>query len=218
MPENQSNTPKRTIRPNKFEANNTTSPTQQHHPHKLSCRKLQHQPMPTPQNPRTAIGIRAHPQQIWYAILQQEGAHATTLNLSILRIPKALAVPAKLRFIRTTLLNVIGEYKVTRAGIRTTEPTAQSPDTFRLNIEGVAQEVLASGAVSTYFAGPIAKIAGCLNITPRTDVKEYINGDKSYPGENNWSELKKEEREAFLAALCALALPEQNSHLATEED
>ncbi|NNC17561.1 hypothetical protein HJC22_17740 [Corallococcus exiguus] len=174
--------------------------------------------MPSPSKTRTAIGIRAHPQQIWYAILQQEDEKATTLNLSILRIPKALAIPAKLRFIRTTLLNVIGEYGVTRAGIRTTEPTAQNPDTFRLNIEGVAQEVLASGAVSTYFAGPISKIAGCLSITPRTDVKEYLDGAKPYPGENNWSKLKREEREAFLAALCALALPEQNSHLSTEED
>ncbi|WP_193347231.1 hypothetical protein [Corallococcus soli] len=171
----------------------------------------------TTSNQKTAIGLRAHPQKIWYAILQEQQDKTVTLNLATLRIPIALANPAKLQFIRTTLLNIMGEYGVSRAGIRTTEPTAQSPDSFRLNIEGVAQEVMASGAVSTYFAGPIARIAGCLNITPRENVKKYITGELTYPGENNWQNLKNEEREAFLAALCALALPSQNSHLVTDE-
>jgi hypothetical protein len=105
-------------------------------------------------------------------------------------------------------LDVIGEYDVSRAGIRTAEPTAQTKDSLRLNIEGVIQELLASGAVVAYFAGPIARIAGVLDVTPRSDVKRYIAGELTYPGMEHWADYSTEGREALLVALAALNLPQ----------
>jgi hypothetical protein len=104
-------------------------------------------------------------------------------------------------------LDIIGEYNISRAGIRTVEPTAQKKDALRLNIEGVIQELLASGAVAAYFAGPIARIAGHLKINPRSHVKKYIQGELTYPGTTQWHQYSSEEREALLVAFAALNLP-----------
>lgn len=153
------------------------------------------------------IGFRAHPQHVCFAVVLQDGGGYILRNVSEVVVSTALHTPEQLRFLRTTLLDVIAEYQATCAGIRTAEPVAQKPNILRLNIEGVIQELIASGAVATYFAGPIAKIAGLLRIEPRTRVKGLIDGSEDYPGIENWSKFKSEEREALLAALAALRIP-----------
>jgi hypothetical protein len=154
-----------------------------------------------------AIGFRAHPQKVWFAVVSQQETAWIVKTISHVAIPPALHVPAQLQFVRTTLLDIIDEYRVNRAGIRTAEPNAQSVPEFRLNLEGVIQELLASGAVETYFAGPIARIARHLGLKDRKDVKKYVDGEMEYPGATKWQEYGPEEREALLVAVAALNLP-----------
>lgn len=154
-----------------------------------------------------AIGFRAHPQRVWFAVVSQQEGALVVKNVSHVAIPPALQAPAQLQFVRTTLLDIIGEYHINRAGIRTAEPTAQSLTEFRLNLEGVIQELLASGAVESYFAGPIARIARHLGLKDRKDVKKYVEGEMDYPGATKWQEYGPEEREALLVAVAALNLP-----------
>ncbi len=153
-----------------------------------------------------AIGIRAHPQQVWFAVVTADDGAPTLKTVSALKIPPALETPAQLQFVRTTILDIIGEYSVGKAGIRTAEPSAQSLNVFRLNLEGVIQELLASGAVRSYFAGPIVTIASRLAIKERTLIKKYIDGELNFPGTTNWQQFVPEAREAILAALAAVRL------------
>lgn len=164
-----------------------------------------------------SIGFRASPDAVHYAVLAQEEDAVVVRNVSLIVVPAALHVPEQLRFIRTTLLDVIADYRADRAGIRTAEPIARGLGAARLNIEGVIQELLASGETSTYFAGPIAKIAGLLKLKPSL-VKNYMKGSETYPGSGQWAEYSVEGREAVLAARAALAVPAPRFVSLAEED
>lgn len=150
-----------------------------------------------------SIGLRASPQAVHYAVVVREGDAQLVREVSAVVVPAALQAPEQLAFIRTTLLDIMAEYRADCAGIRTTEPIAR-PNSLRLNIEGVIQELIASGAVATHFAGPIAKMAGLLKIVPRSRVKKLVNGEEHYPGTTNWAKYSAEQREALLAAVAAM--------------
>jgi hypothetical protein len=164
-----------------------------------------------------SIGFRASPDAVHYAVLAQEADAVVVRNVSLVVVPAALHAPEQLRFIRITLLDVIADYRADRAGIRTTEPISKGVSVARLNIEGVIQELLASGATPTYFAGPIAKIAGLLKLKPAL-VKQYMQGTETYPGSGQWSKYSTEGREAVLAARAALAVPAPRFVSLAEED
>lgn len=150
-----------------------------------------------------SIGFRASPDAVHYAVVAEEADASLVRTVSAVVMPLALHLPEQLAFMRTTLLDVIGEYGADCAGIRTTEPIVK-PHVVRTSMEGVIQELLASGAVATYCAGPIATIRGLLKIKPAGTVLEYIKGEKEYPGTTNWSKYKSEQREAILIAMSAL--------------
>lgn len=150
-----------------------------------------------------SIGLRASPQAVHYAVVVREDDARLVREVSAVVVPAALHAPEQLAFIRTTLLDIIAEYRADCAGIRTTEPIAQ-PNVLRVNIEGVIQELLASGAVATYFAGPIATMAGLLKINPRSRVKKFVSGEENYPDTTSWAKYSPEQREALLASLAAM--------------
>jgi hypothetical protein len=150
-----------------------------------------------------SIGFRASPEAVHYAVVaSEEDAHLVRTVSSVV-MPLALHLPEQLAFLRTTLLDIIGEYGADCAGIRTTEPIV-TPHVVRTSIEGVIQELLASGAVARYCAGPIATIRRLLQVEPAGAVLEYIKGEQEYPGTTQWHTYKPEQREAILIAMAAL--------------
>jgi hypothetical protein len=130
-------------------------------------------------------------------------------------IPPALETPRQLQFIRTTLLDVMDEYAVTRAGLRLAEGTAQQKNPFRLNLEGVVQELLASSSVERFVSGPIATIASLLGIRDRKVVKALIAGEQSPDYAMDWTSLTVDEREAVLMAVAAASAKASTSAPAT---
>lgn len=153
-----------------------------------------------------SIGFRVSPTKVTFAIVQGTQAQGfTLLNASAVFIPPALETPRKLQFIRTTLLDVMDEYAVTRAGLRLGEATAQQRNPFRLNLEGVVQELLASSGVERFVAGPIATIAGLLGHRDRTVVKQLISGERTPAYAMQWDALSTDEREAVLMAVAAVS-------------
>ena len=152
----------------------------------------------------TAIGFRVDPTKVTYAVVSGPAANGkfTMVRVGQVRVPYALYAPRQLRFIRTTLLDIIEETGSTRAGLRTIESLAKRKDPFRLNLEGVVQELLASSDVERFVAGPIATIASRLD-EERTVVKEYIEGSRPPFVKAPWDELDELQREAVLVALCA---------------
>ena len=102
----------------------------------------------------TAIGFRVDPKKVTYAVVKGPAADGTFAIAGVgeVCVPYALHAPRQLRFIRTTLLDIIEESGSTRAGLRIGESTARRKDPFRLNLEGVVQELLASSDVERFIA------------------------------------------------------------------
>lgn len=148
------------------------------------------------------IGIRAAPREVTFAIYDIDAAAAAAvINVEGIRVPAALSIPENLKYIRSNLLDILREYEIEKAGIRTTEPNSQQLSIERIQIEGVVQEAFASSMLRAYYAGPIATIAAKLKIN-RASFKEIVDGDNYFEIEN-WGKMKANEREAILTAMGA---------------
>ncbi len=145
------------------------------------------------------IGIRAAPKAVTFVVYDAD--EVGVLNVEDIRIPLAFHTPDALKFIRNNLLDILREYGIERAGIRVTEPNAQSPNITRIQIEGVVQEAFASSLLKSYYVGQISTISAQLGIA-RADFKRYVDGQLDWPIEN-WASLSKEQREALLCAIGA---------------
>lgn len=146
------------------------------------------------------IGLRVNPNFVTYAVL--DTAKVTVVVTDRINVPKALTTPDALKYVRSTVLDVLREYEVERAGIRIAEHTQHAPSIERIQIEGVIQEALASSTVMAYFAGQIALISAKAGIA-RTDFKKFVSGEESFDRVENWETLSPEEREALLTAIGA---------------
>ncbi|WP_244788351.1 hypothetical protein [Cupriavidus pauculus] len=124
------------------------------------------------------------------------------LNVEGINVPLALDTPERLKFVRNTVLDIIRQYDVRRAGIRITESNAQRISVERIELEGVLQEAFASSEIERYFCGQISSISARLGIN-RAKFKPYVEGDEMYPDVDKWDEQTKEEREAILTAIGA---------------
>lgn len=145
------------------------------------------------------IGIRAAPKAVTFAIY--DTVTKTLIDVEEVKIPAAFSTPEALKYIRSNLLDVLREYKVEQAGVRVTEPNAQSPSIDRIQIEGVIQEAFASSELQLYYIGQISSISKRLGID-RKKFKPLIDGEENY-GVENWDKMSKEKREAILCAIGA---------------
>lgn len=145
------------------------------------------------------IGIRAAPKVVTFVVY--DSLASKILNAEGINIPAAFDVPDALKYIRSNLLDVLREYKIEFAGIRVTEPNAQSLNIQRIQIEGVIQEAFASSLLKGYYVGQISSISKRLRI-PREDFKKYIDGTLNW-NVDGWSEMNEAEREALLCAIGA---------------
>lgn len=145
------------------------------------------------------IGIRAAPKAVTFVVFDAD--EDAVLNVEDIRIPIAFHTPEALKYVRNNLLDILREYGIERAGIRVTEPSAQSPNIARIQIEGVVQEAFASSLLKSYYVGQISSISARLGIE-RADFKRYVDGQLDWPVEN-WASLRKEQREALLCAMGA---------------
>jgi hypothetical protein len=145
------------------------------------------------------IGIRAAPSTVTFVVYDLDSD--AIVNVEALHIPIALKTPDALKYVRSNLLDILREYDVTYAGIRTTEPNSQTINIARVQLEGVIQEAFASSTVKGYYVGQISSISARLGI-PRADFKLYVNGTKDW-NVDGWHELSKVAREAMLCAVGA---------------
>ncbi|WP_262030162.1 hypothetical protein [Microvirga sp. Mcv34] len=145
------------------------------------------------------IGIRAAPRVVTFAIYDSEAQ--AIINIEEIKIPAAFSTPDGLKYLRSNLLDVLREFEVEQAGVRVTEPSAQSASVERTQIEGVIQEAFASSNLTRYYVGQISSISARLGID-RKKFKPLVDGEDEYPVEN-WNKMSKEEREAVLCAVGA---------------
>ncbi|KOC25955.1 hypothetical protein GL58_00715 [Comamonas testosteroni] len=143
------------------------------------------------------IGIRVKPKAVTFVVLDGDEVK----NVEDMVIPRAFDTPDALKYVRTNLLDVLREYRVEAAGIRVTEPTAQSFNIERVQLEGVIQEAFASSSLKGYYVGQISNISSLVGIN-RADFKPMVDGENKLNIEA-WSKLSREAREALLCALGA---------------
>jgi hypothetical protein len=124
------------------------------------------------------------------------------VNVEVISIPRALHRPDALRYVRTTVLDILREYDITQGCVRETEPAAQAVNIDRVQIEAVIQESFASSNLRKYFIGQISSISARVGF-PRTDFKLLVSGEKDFALVENWSQFSAEEREAILSAVGA---------------
>lgn len=146
------------------------------------------------------IGIRAAPTVVTFAIYDSQ--RRTVVNVEEIKIPAAFSAPDALKYLRSNLLDVLREFKVAKAGVRASEPSAQSMSIERIQIEGVIQEAFASNELVAYYVGHISSISKRIGI-PRNEFKPLVAGEQDYDIEN-WSEMSTMEREAVLCAIGAV--------------
>lgn len=146
------------------------------------------------------IGIRVSPKAIYYCIYNAENSEV--VNIDKMVVPLSLEVPERLKYIRLNLLDIIREYGVKKAGIRTIEPNAKSPSVDRIHIEGVIQEAFASSNLESYYVGQISNISSRVGIE-RSRFKPLVDKDEQFSDFEGWKDLTKEQREAALCAIGA---------------
>lgn len=145
------------------------------------------------------IGIRATPRSVTFAVYNSK--QQRIVNVEDLKIPAAFAVPDGLKYLRSNLLDVLREFRIEKAGVRVTEPTAD-PNAERVQIEGVVQETFASSDLKGYYVGQISSISSRVGID-RKRFKPMVDGAED-PGVENWNAMTKEQREAVLCAIGAV--------------
>lgn len=146
------------------------------------------------------MGIRAAPKRVTFAIFNSDDE--SVLNVEDIIIPAAFKWPEALKYVRNAVLDVMREYDVAKAGIRTVEPMAQNPSSDRVQVEGVIQEAFASSSLKNYFAGPIAVGAHMLRID-RADFKPMVNAGRNDLDIGGWGDISEAQREAILYAMGA---------------
>lgn len=146
------------------------------------------------------IGIRVEPLAVTFVVF------STTENIIVnaekIRVPKALSIPEKLKYIRVNLLDVLREFKIEKAGIRITESNSQNFKIERIQMEGVIIEAFASSSLKKYFCGQISSISRLLGME-RADFKRYLDGTLNYDAVENWGDFSTTEKEACFAAIGA---------------
>lgn len=148
------------------------------------------------------IGIRAAPTKIFYSIISVEGDTFSTTQQELI-IPLSFDIPQKLKYIRKTLLDIFNEYNIVKAGIRVTEHNA-TPHEFRLKLEGIIQELIASSKVDAYFTGVKSSIGSRLGISNNGDITEVMEGRISFKDIPDWATLSTEYRECIMVAFATL--------------
>ncbi|SDC02282.1 hypothetical protein SAMN04487767_1017 [Bacillus wiedmannii] len=150
-----------------------------------------------------AIGIRVSPTEVYYTILQMDEQGTVDYVNESLIIPKALDIPRKLSYIRTSLFSLICEYGITKAGLRIVEGISQNKDPFRVNIEGVIQELLANSTVSYYFTGRLDTIGSKLGKHKSLikECRDAKNNEFNIPG---WEKFHANHRESFLVGYATI--------------
>ena len=147
------------------------------------------------------LGLRASPTEVTFCVYNSE--QNEIINVEEIKIPNALNMPEKLKYLRATILDVLREYQIDKAGIRLTEHTARSPSIERIQIEGVLQEAFASSMLKDYFQGALVTIAAKLG-TDKTALVKLVKKSSEYDVIDDWCEFSEKERESILAALGAV--------------
>lgn len=145
-----------------------------------------------------SLGIRVEPKKVTFVVIDYTDSEADILNVETIKIPLALDFPAKLKYVRNTVLDIIREYDIQVAGIRIAETVSENVNINRLHIEGVIQEAFSSSSVNSYFTGQLMSISKKLDIN-KEFYRDLLKSKSQYAKINRWALCtNSESKEAAL--------------------
>jgi hypothetical protein len=151
------------------------------------------------------LGIRVEPKCVHYSVVEYSDDLIAFKTVDSLTVPLALDIPRSLSFIRTSLISLIEEYEITKAGIKVLEGNTQSlaKSKFRLNVEGVIQELFANSTVNDYVCLTKNSLASLLEANVEA-ITELIEGNRNDLEIENWEDYQKNQREAIITAIATV--------------
>lgn len=152
---------------------------------------------------KKSIGIRVTPSVVFFSVVTYENEELEITLIDKINTPKALNIPEQLKFLRSTLCDIINEFSITNACIRITESNSKSINITRIYIEGVIQELFANSTIVNYYIGQISNISANLGIE-RASFKPYAEGKEVFMNIENWDRFLLEQRESLMSAISAL--------------
>jgi septum formation topological specificity factor MinE len=153
-----------------------------------------------------SIGIRTTPKEVFFTVIEQNEDENEIKVTDKLVLPVSMNVPDKLNFVRKTIIDIINQYNINKAGIKITEGNAQRLSIERISIEAVIQELFSGCSIKNYFGGNISKISKLLGLPNNGVFKKIIKGDE-IPDELEFlTDMSEYHKESTLAALAALNL------------
>ena len=146
-----------------------------------------------------SIGISVTPSEVFIAIGEFKSTRLQIINTERIRVPFALPVSDRLRYLRTLLLDIIKLRHIELACVRIAGRNMPQTTVQRIEIEGTVQELLSSSSIKHYFVGELSEIAAMADILP--DLNSYLVGRKDFVRIKDWPhKSRREEKEALLAA------------------
>ena len=152
------------------------------------------------------IGIRVTPNDIYYSIIEGKENSFNVISISNIKIPKALKVPERLSYIRNLLITIIEQYSIQYAAIRVIEGSAMGNVNgsilFRVNLEGVVQEVFADSTIKDYILACNSNVSSILKTSSRviTDIAIELELKDKFKTDNG-KVLNEESRESLVVAI-----------------
>ncbi len=142
---------------------------------------------------KTSIGIRVSPEQVYFSVVNEQDEVLEIKLVDRIVVPKSLETPEQLKFLRSTLGDIIFENKITLACIRITESNARKIRIPRIYMEGVIQELIASSTIQKYYVGQISSISAKLGMD-RELFKPLAIGKEVFIELKIWKDICLEDR------------------------
>lgn len=156
-----------------------------------------------------AIGFRASPNEVYYATARWIDDDKFEIGGSeMLTVPRcAMHGPQKLQFLRTNIADVIKALGVKAAFVKEEGYSGYGKDGSRLRIEGVIQELVASGEVETFASGRLAEIGRLIGLD-KSKCKDLKKNKRTWDDleDPDWGMYEEAQRESILSAIAALHL------------
>jgi len=152
------------------------------------------------------IGIRASVQDVYYSILEKDNEKYRVISISNIKVPKALDVPKQLSYVRNTLTTIIEQYEIQYASIREIEGSAMGrmnkASLFRINMEGVIQEIFATSSIKEYDLACNSSVKSILssNSNKIVEIADELKLVEQYKTDDS-KKLKDENKESLVVAI-----------------
>lgn len=155
-----------------------------------------------------SIGLRVTPKEVFYSIIEKNDDKEEILSISSIKVPKSLKEPEQLENIRSILITIIEQYKISRGAIKVIESNTASrisdSTIFRLNIEGIIKEVFASSSIEKYLLGRANNVSAIFNSKCKK-VVDLANGLGLESGTTDkGNKITGNYKEAIVVALAIL--------------